>query len=72
MQGSGTSQGSYRPGAPYFDIFSIGIQLVPGMSLYLSSGVVKNVLITDTLLVRIDRNGSQANEAMVLIADMFL
>ena len=42
------------------------------MSLYLSSGVVKNVLITDTLLVRIDRNGSQANEAMVLIADMFL
>ena len=34
-----------------------------------SSGVEKNVLITDTFLLRMDRNGSQA---MVLIADMFL
>ena len=34
-----------------------------------SSGVEKNVLITDTFLLRMDRNGS---EAMVLIADMFL
>ena len=33
-----------------------------------SSGVEKNVLITDTFLLRMDRNGSQA---MVLIADMF-